>query len=69
MYEVAKHFYFKFIPELMKLAKEKNMTAKYEKAVNEILARPEHQWYKKGFDTDTMSAIKAEAADRYGVKK
>ncbi len=69
MYEVAKHFYFKFIPELMRLAEEKNMKAKYEQAVNEILARPEHQWYKKGFDAETMKAIKAEAADRYGDKK
>ncbi len=69
MYEVAKHFYFKFIPELMRLAEEKNMKAKYEKAVNEILARPEHQWYKKGFDAETMKAIKAEAAERYGDKK
>ena len=69
MYEVAKHFYFKFIPELMRLAEEKNMKAKYEQAVNEILARPEHQWYKKGFDAETMKAIKAEAAERYGDKK
>jgi len=69
MYEVAKHFYFKFIPELMRLAEEKNMKAKYEKAVNAILARPEHQWYKKGFDAETMKAIKAEAAERYGDKK
>ncbi len=69
MYEVAKHFYFEFIPELMKLAKEHNMIDKYEKAVNEVLARPEHQWYKKGFDEEAMKAIKAEAADRYGEKK
>jgi hypothetical protein len=69
LYEVAHHFYFKFLPELMKLAKEHNMTAKYERAVNEILARPEHQWYKEGFGEDTMKAIKAEQAERYGDKK
>jgi hypothetical protein len=69
LYEVAHHFYFKFIPELMRLAEEKGMTAKYEKAVNEILSRPEHQWYKKGFDAETMKAIKTEAAERYGDKK
>ncbi len=69
LYEVARHFYYEFIPELMKLAKEHNMTAKYEKAVNEILARPEHQWYKQGFGEATMSAIKAEQSERYGEKK
>jgi len=69
LYEVARHFYYEFIPELMKLAKEHNMTAKYEKAVNEILARPEHQWYKQGFGEATMSAIKAEQTERYGEKK
>ena len=69
MYEVAKHFYFKFIPELMKLAEEKGMTDKYEKVINELLAKPEHAWYKAGFDTDQMDAIKAEAAERYGDKK
>jgi hypothetical protein len=69
LYEVAHHFYFKFIPELMHLAKAKGMTDKYEKAVNEILARPEHAWYKEGFGADTMDAIKAEAAERYGDKK
>ena len=66
LYEVAHHFYFKFLPELMKLAKEHNMTDKYKKVVSEILARPEHQWYKQGFDADVMKAIKAEQAERYG---
>ena len=69
LYDVAHNFYYKFIPELMHLAENKGMTEKYEKAVNEILARPEHAWYKKGFDEGTMDAIKAEQAERYGTKK
>ncbi|NOR10441.1 MAG: hypothetical protein GQ541_03010, partial [Desulfovibrionaceae bacterium] len=65
MYEVAKHFYFKFIPELMKLAAEHNMTDKYKKEVDKILSKPEHAWYKEGFGGDVMKAIKAEQAERY----
>jgi hypothetical protein len=41
------------------------MAAKYEKAVNEILARPEHRWYRKGFSSDVMKAIKEEQKERY----
>jgi len=65
MYDVAHNFYFKFLPELMRLAGEKNMSAKYEKVVGEILARPEHTWYKEGFDADVMKAINAERKERY----
>jgi hydroxylamine dehydrogenase len=65
MYDVAHNFYFKFIPELMHLAEQKGMTEKYEKEVGAILARPEHAWYKEGFDADLMKDIKAEEKDRY----
>jgi hypothetical protein len=41
------------------------MTEKYQKEVNGILSRPEHQWYKQGFDADVMKAIKAEQKERY----
>ena len=65
MYDVAHNFYFKFIPELMHLAEKHGMTEKYEGVVGEILARPEHVWYKEGFDADVMEAIKAEQKERY----
>ena len=64
-FQVAHNFYFKFLPELMHLAEEKGMTEKYEKVVGEILAKPEHAWYKEGFDADVMKAIQAEQKDRY----
>ncbi len=52
LYEVAKHWYTKFIPELKEIA-EKSMAdpAKAEggkvlqAAIDELLARPEHAWY------------------------
>ncbi len=65
MYDVAHNFYFKFIPELMHVAEKKGMTEKYSKVVNELLAKPEHQWYKQGFDADVMKAIKEEQKERY----
>lgn len=65
MYDIAHKFYFKFIPELMHLAEKKKKGAEYQKLVNEILARPEHKWYKEGFDADVMKAIKDEQAERY----
>ena len=65
MYDVAHNFYFKFLPELMHLAEEAGMGEKYKKEVDALLAKPEHQWYKKGFDADVMKAIKAEQEDRY----
>jgi len=41
------------------------MTEKYEKEINAILARPEHKWYKEGFDQGLMKAIQDEQKDRY----
>jgi hydroxylamine dehydrogenase len=48
MYEVAENFYHKFLPELMELAAEHGKTPMFDQAVGEILAKPEHQWYKEG---------------------
>ena len=54
LYEVAKHWYSKFIPELEEVA-EANLASgdpakvagakKLEAALEELLARPEHAWY------------------------
>ena len=65
LYDVAHNFYFKFIPELMHVAEAKGMTEKYEKELDAILSRPEHTWYKEGFDAEVMKDIKAEQKERY----
>jgi len=65
MYDIAENFYYHFLPELMKLAKKKGKEAMFKKEVDAVLARPEHQWYKKGFDADVMKAIQAEQKERY----
>jgi len=48
MYEVAKHFYVKFLPEVLRVAADKGRTLrrKYERAVGELLAKDEHVWLK-----------------------
>jgi len=65
MYDVAENFYHEFLPELMHLADKKGKTEMFQKEVNAILARPEHKWYKEGFDKDVMESIKAEQKQRY----
>jgi len=65
MYDVAHNFYFKFIPELMHLAEKNGKTKMFEKEVNAILARPEHVWYKEGFEGDVIKAIEEEQKQRY----
>ncbi len=48
MYEVSKHFYVKFLPEVVKAASTKGpeMKQKYEEKVKQLLARDEHLWQK-----------------------
>jgi len=58
-YEVAKHFYSKFIPELRELAEhgrasgeEARMKAAeaLERKLEEVLSRDEHKWYTGSTD-------------------
>jgi hypothetical protein len=46
MYEVSKHFYQKFLPEVIETAAKKGpeMKQKYEKRVKRLLASDEHIW-------------------------
>lgn len=48
MYEVAKHFYVKFLPEVIEAAAKKSpeMKEKYENRVKGLLAQNEHIWLK-----------------------
>ena len=46
MYEVAENFYHEFLPELMRLAEKNGKKPVFDEAVNAILAKPEHEWYR-----------------------
>lgn len=58
-YEVAKHFYSKYVPELQELvekhanstdAAKKEAAAKLSKLLEETLNHPNHQWYQNRMD-------------------
>ena len=48
MYEVAENFYHGFLPELERLAEEHGKQALFAEVINEILAKPEHEWFRNG---------------------
>jgi len=49
MYEVAEHFYTKFLPAVIDAAAEKGpgMEKKYRKMVEDELSRAEHKWIQE----------------------
>jgi hypothetical protein len=66
MYEVAKHFYEKFLPAIVRAAKSKDATAeaKWEARVAELLARPEHVWLQ-GLTPAEAEALRKSYEQRY----
>jgi hypothetical protein len=67
MYEVAKHFYVKFLPAVIKAAAEAGpeMREKWEGKVEEILAQEEHAWMK-GLSPEEAEALRKMYKERYG---
>ncbi len=66
MYEVSKHFYEKFLPAVIKAAKEKSpeMGKKWEGKVQELLTRDEHRWLK-GLSAEETEALQKSKKERY----
>lgn len=66
MYEVSKHFYTKFLPEVIKVAAEKGpaLKEKYEKKVQSILGRDEHIW-KRGLSPEETERLRKMYKERY----
>jgi len=71
MYEVAQTFYMELIPEAKALAKAAEADGKtaqaaaVNKVIDDILARPEHQWFKLGAEAQSLqikNASKSPAA-------
>ncbi len=61
-YEVAKHFYSKFIPEAEELA---HGSPEAKKAIDEVMAMDSHRW-KKGLSKEEREKIKEFYKKRYG---
>lgn len=66
MYEVAKHFYQKFLPEVIETAAKKGpeMKLKYENRVKRLLSRDEHIW-QKGLSSKEAEEIRKIYEERY----
>ena len=66
MYEVAKHFYLKFLPEVIKAAATKSpaMKAKYAKKVEQLLTKDEHLWLK-GLSAEEAERLREMYEERY----
>ncbi len=66
MYEVAKHFYLKFLPEVIRAASTRGpqMEQKYRAKVEELLAREEHLWLK-GLSPGEAAALRQMYRERY----
>lgn len=66
MYEVAKHYYMKFLPAVIKAAAQKNdeMKIKYEQIIEKLLEQEEHLWMK-GLSEEETEVLKSTYKNRY----
>lgn len=63
MYEVAKHFYEDFIPELQKVAGEEKSKRLLEK---HVYSQPAHLWHRDGLSRKTLETVERFYQERYG---
>ncbi len=68
LYEVAKHFYFKWIPELKEAAIKKDGNDKYAVAILDKHFRtdPGHAWYFEGMNKEQIDKVRKGFEERYG---
>ena len=68
IYDVAKHTYFKFIPELKEVAMKKDGNEKFADAMLEKYFKPidGHTWYFEGMSKDMLDKVRKGFEDRYG---
>ncbi len=63
IYEVAKHTYFEFIPELKDVVGEEEAKALLEKHFKPVAG---HDWYFNGLSKDALEKVRKGYEDRYG---
>jgi hydroxylamine dehydrogenase len=74
MYEVAERFYMELIPQAYEILDHAEQDGHAESSaaaravLEDILARPEHAWFRKGAD-EQMEAIRRQMAERYGTPR
>ncbi len=62
MYEVAKHFYNKFIPEMEEVA---GKTLTRELLNKYVYTHPGHEWHRDGMGKDALEKIQQFYKERY----
>jgi hypothetical protein len=67
MYEVSKHFYEKFVPEVIELAERKGRGKEWKQRMDALLSRPEHLWLK-GLSPEEAGALQKAYEHRYDEK-
>lgn len=68
IYDVAKHTYFSFIPELKKAVKKKDGNEKFADAMLDKYFRPipGHAWYFEGISKESIDKVRKGFEKRYG---
>lgn len=68
IYEVAKHTYFEFIPQLKEVVIEKDGNDEFAVTMLETYFKPidGHNWYFEGMSTEQLDKVRKGFEDRYG---
>lgn len=67
MYEVAKHFYEKFLPEVERVMGGKAAAAPLLDEM--VFNNPQHRWYKEGMSKEQLQKLESFYQNRYGGKE
>jgi len=69
IYDVAKHFYTEFMPEVEEACEKAGKHKLYQKILDKYInSDPRHVWFTQGFDPKKVDAIKKYYKDRYDQK-
>ena len=70
MYEVAERFYMELIPQAREMAEHAGGAAgrAIHRVIDDILARPEHEWFEEGA-AEQSAQIRAAMEERYGQRQ
>jgi hypothetical protein len=69
IYDVAKHFYTEFLPEVEETCEKAGKHELYQKILDKYInSDPRHVWFTQGFDPKKIEAMKKYYKDRYNQK-
>jgi hydroxylamine dehydrogenase len=69
IYDVAKHFYTEFMPEVEEACKKADQEKLYQDILDKYIKNdPRHAWFTEGFDPKKVEALRKYYKDRYGQK-